>query len=243
MTMIVLVVSNHTLLGRSLASMLHDLTSESPMEARLCEASQAVRSASDDKADVILVEAIVDFAGAILTTRALTGALPGSHVVLLATDHDEASVFEAISAGAEGYLARDTSPTTLARTLAGVAQGELGLPRKAALVVMRQLRRSVRSESTHAARQLNRKLTAREQEIFDLVRRGLRSRDISQRLCIAEATVYKHIQNILDKFQVHSRTQAVIVAQLWASIERAAPPSNPEPRAPSSMLRHSAPGA
>jgi DNA-binding CsgD family transcriptional regulator len=74
-------------------------------------------------------------------------------------------------------------------------------------------------------------LTQREREIFELVRRGMRSREIGERLFIAEATVYKHIQNILDKLHVHSRTQAILAAELLmpalpTALEIADPPAN-----------------
>jgi two-component system NarL family response regulator len=58
------------------------------------------------------------------------------------------------------------------------------------------------------------KLTQREQEILTLMRQGLRSREMAQRLYIADATVYKHIQNILDKLHVHTRTQAILMAEM-----------------------------
>jgi two-component system, NarL family, nitrate/nitrite response regulator NarL len=57
------------------------------------------------------------------------------------------------------------------------------------------------------------KHTTREREIFELVRKGLRSHEIAQQLFIADSTVYKHIQNILDKLNVRNRTQALIVSE------------------------------
>lgn len=209
----VLVVSNHLLVGQSLVSTLRKGESGAPMEAELCEAAKAVVVATSNAPDVIVVEAVVDFASGLALVRLLTDALPRAHVVMLGADDDDVSIFEAVSAGADGFLARDASLESLPRTLIGVTHGELGLPRAAALRVVRQLRRAARQQRTALAFDTRGILTQREQEVFDLVRQGLRSREISERLTIAEATVYKHIQNVLEKLNVHSRAQAIVATQ------------------------------
>jgi DNA-binding NarL/FixJ family response regulator len=88
-----------------------------------------------------------------------------------------------------------------------------------ALQVVRLLRQAARAPISAPSVKLNGKLTPREQQVFDLVRSGLRSREIADQLSIAEATVYKHIQNILDKLQVHSRTQAIFLSSSSGSAD------------------------
>ncbi len=208
-----LIVSNHTLIGRSLIYMLENLAADERIDAEFCAPSAVVATAQARHVDLILVEAIADFAEGIGTVRAVKEALPQALVVVLGTEEDEASIFEAISAGADGYLTRATSAEALLATLRGVARGELGLSRIASLRVVRQLSRVARSFTPRIPDTLGAKLTQREQEVFDLVRHGLRSREIAERLCIAEATVYKHIQNVLDKLHVHNRTQAILMTE------------------------------
>ena len=209
----VLVVSNFTLIGASLAASLQSLPLGDPPQIQLCETRQVGEVARAWKPDVILIEATVDFAGAISTLSTLIGEAPEAHTILLGRDSDEATVYEAILRGASGYLAAGASLETLANTLKGVAQGELGLSRHAARQVIRQLRQAARARPPSLLPQVADSLTPREQEVFDLVRHGLRSREIAQQLTIAEATVYKHTQNILEKLQVNSRTQAIFLTR------------------------------
>jgi two-component system NarL family response regulator len=208
----VLVVSSHTLIGSSLIALLQNLPSREPIEASQCAASTARGAVQASEPDVVLVEANTDFPNALATTRMLVAEIPSVHIVMLGNGADDASTFEAISAGADGYLTGDVSPDTLTNTLSGVMRDELGLSRRAALRVVRQLRQRAHSRLGSTSLDADSKLTRREQEIFDLVRRGLRSREIAEQLSIAETTVYKHIQKILDKLQVHSRTQAILLS-------------------------------
>ncbi|HEV7128059.1 MAG TPA: response regulator transcription factor [Ktedonobacterales bacterium] len=210
----ILIVSGHKLIGQSLVAMIKHLPWETPVEVRLCDPRSVIEQARTHQPGLILVEASVDFGNGIMTVRTIAQALPDMLMVVLGSEEDEVTVFEAILAGAYGYVARDTSADVLLTTLRSVYQGELGLSRSAAQRVIRQMRRAIETRSIKMPVSAVSNLTQREQEIFELVRRGLRSRDIAQRLCIAEATVYKHTQNILDKLHVHSRTQAIFVADI-----------------------------
>ena len=209
--MIVVVTSDHSLIGNSLVSMLHGLADEEPIEATIADSASVIVCARKCKADVILIEATTDFSAGISTVRRIREAMPESRVVVLGTDSDEVYIFEAVNAGAQGYLARDASGHALVATLRGVSRGEFGLTRTATLRVVQQLCQALRATQAFLPADAHCNLTRREQEVFDLVRRGLRSREIAEHLGIAEATVYKHIQNVLDKLQVHSRTQAVFL--------------------------------
>lgn len=164
--------------------------------------------------DGILVEATTDFPSAISTVQMLRGTDLHAHILVIGLSDDDASVFDAISAGADGYLPARSSAEALMATLEGVIRGELGLSRATGLRVVQQLRRAVHSLQTDVPVDLQDRLTRREREVFQLVRSGMRSREIAAQLSIAEATVYKHIQNILEKLQVHSRRQAAFLAEL-----------------------------
>lgn len=209
----VILVSNYPLIGASLATLLQSLPLGGSIEIQICQTTQAGEVARSWKPDVILIEATVDFAGAISTLSTLSSEIPDAHIILLGRDSDEATIYEAILRGACGYLTAGASLETLANTLKGVAQGELGLSRQTAWQVIRHLRQAARARPGVLPSRVEESLTPREQEVFDLVRHGLRSREIAQQLTIAEGTVYKHIQNILEKLQVNSRTQAIFMAR------------------------------
>ncbi len=207
----VLIASNRTLIGQSLLTSLPNLSSSDAVDARHCTLATVSEAVRIEAPHVVLVDATTNYASAISTMRKLIEDIPDVYVVLLGAESDEASIYEAILEGAAGYVTMDESLDALRNTLHGVMRGELGLSRAAAQRVVRQLRKTARASSSQT-NEMEHKLTAREQQVFDLVRRGQRSREIAEQLSIAEATVYKHIQNILDKLQVHSRTQAIFMS-------------------------------
>ncbi len=207
----ILIACSHILVGQSLSLMLSKIQEDTPVECIVTRAENAVERSLSMQPDLVVVEAITDFAHGVSATRQVRSMLPDAWMVMVGTDDDEATVYEAISAGADGYLTRDTSTDVLLQTLAGVLRGEVGLARVAALRVIRQLRRAVAMQAKAKPIEVDAKLTPRENEVFDLVRKGMRSRDIANTLYIAESTVYKHIHNILEKLNVHSRNQAVVL--------------------------------
>lgn len=208
----VLVACNHTLIGQSIVGMLPSLSRNGmTTEARLCQLAQAVEVYSSWHANVVLVEAVSDFPGALGTIRALLRADSDVRAVVLGAETDDATMFEALSAGAVGFLSHEATAETVGATLRGVAHGELGLSRAASLRMLQMFRYNQHAQVEIGVTPGNDRFTQREREVFDLVRRGMRSREIAANLSIAEATVYKHIQNILDKLQARSRTEAIYV--------------------------------
>jgi two-component system NarL family response regulator len=210
----VLIISDHALIGQSLVAMLRNLPPNEALEAQLSDSASAIERARTSIPDVVLIEAIAEFGNGVAAVRGLAEAAPGVRLVVLGAGEDEASIYEAVSAGAHGYVPSETSPDAVAATLRGVQRGELGLSRVAALRLVQQLSRQVQTQRPKVSAEALSKLTQREQEILALMRQGLRSREMAQRLYIADATVYKHIQNILDKLHVHTRTQAILMAEI-----------------------------
>jgi two-component system, NarL family, response regulator DegU len=207
----ILVSCSHKLVGQSLSLILGDFAADMPVECEVIEVAYAIARARAWQPDLIVVEAITDFAQGIATTRSLREQVPDSAMVLLGADGDDATIYEAVSAGADGYLTRDDSAEVLRKRLTGVLRGEVGLARTEALRVIRQLRRVVAEQAAEKPIEVDAKLTPRESEVFELVRKGMRSREIAAELFIAEGTVYKHIHNILEKLNVHSRNQALVI--------------------------------
>lgn len=208
----VLIISNYRLIGASLVVSMQHLPLDEPVDVRLSPATAAGEVVRTWKPQVVLIEATIDFADAIATLSTFTTDATDVPVILVGKDADDASVYEAILGGASGYLTAGESLETLVSTVRGVAEGELGLSRRAANRVVRQLRQAARARSSSPQAEVKTNLTPREQEVFDLVRRGMRSREIAQHLTISEGTVYKHIQNVLEKLRVHSRTQAILLS-------------------------------
>lgn len=209
----ILVVSSRPLIGLSVANLVRQSTTDELTETRHCEPAEAIEFVRGWQPELILVDGTVVPGPMISSVWALTNAFPDIHVVVLGPQDDEAAVDEVVAAGADGFVSAEASADVLIRTLHGVLRGELGLPRVAARRAVRQLRRLAQANTSRISADARASLTRREREIFEFVRQGLRSREIAEHLCITEATVYKHIQNILGKLRVRSRAQAIFLAE------------------------------
>lgn len=218
----VLVVSSYALLGGSLAYMLQSLLADETAGATdvvtCCITYEAVDCVRAMQPDMIVIEAVTSIPAAIAAARAIAQIEMHTPILMLGADDDAFLTFWTILAGADGYLPKDVSPATLVATVRGMARGELGLSRTTSLAVVRRLRHTLalqpkRKPKPTANGEFESQLTKREREIFALVRRGRRSREIAVELCIAEATVYKHIQNVMSKLRVHTRAHAVLLEE------------------------------
>jgi DNA-binding NarL/FixJ family response regulator len=214
----VLVVSSYALLGGSLAYMLQSLLADETADATdvvtCCVTHEAVDCVRAMQPDMIVIEAATNIPAAIAAVRATAQTAMHIPILMLGADDDEFLTYRTILAGADGYLPRDVSPATLVATVRGMARGELGLSRTTSLAVVRRLRHTFAMQPKSLANgEFESQLTKREREIFALVRRGRRSREIAVELCIAETTVYKHIQNVMSKLHVHTRAHAVLLEE------------------------------
>jgi DNA-binding NarL/FixJ family response regulator len=139
----------------------------------------------------------------------ITAELPGTAVVMLTVSHDDADLFDAIRAGAAGYLLKDIDPERLPHALHGVVAGEAALPRTLVARLMeefrtRDARRTVVLPSGQTVR-----LTKREWEVLELMRDGLATREIAKRLFISSGTVRTHVAAILAKLRSPDRPAAL----------------------------------
>jgi two-component system nitrate/nitrite response regulator NarL len=128
-----------------------------------------------------------------------------SHTIVWSFSPDPETVFEAVRAGASGYLDKTISLTGLVRSLRGIMRGEAPLPRHLTFQLIEALHLARERES---ARERAAVLSAREREVLALVAGGLRNRQIAEALVISEFTVKRHMQNILQKLSLPSRRAA-----------------------------------
>ena len=176
--------------------------------AAVADGPKAVAAALEERPDVCLLDIHMP-GGGIKAASQITSALPDTAVVMLTASRDDEDLFDALRAGASGYLLKDMDPDRLATAPRGVMAGEAALPRSLALKVMRQLqspgRRVFRtSKSSTAAR-----LTSRETEVLELMAEGLSTEQIAEKLFIGKVTVRTHVSNVLKKLRVPDRESAV----------------------------------
>jgi DNA-binding NarL/FixJ family response regulator len=161
------------------------------------DAASAVVAALEHRPDVCLLDIHMPGGGITAASR-IAVELPETAVVMLTVSSEDADFFDALRAGARGYLLKDMDPARLPPALEGVLAGEAALPR--ALVARladrfrgREVHRVQIASSRTAA------LSPREWEILDLLREGLTTRQIAERLFLSDVTVRSHISSALRK--------------------------------------------
>lgn len=138
----------------------------------------------------------------------ITRELPDTAVVMLTVSRDDADLFDALRAGAEGYLFKDTDPHRLPHALRGVLAGEAALPRSLVARLMEEFRGRSRRR-VPMPRRRGVELTAKEWEVLELLRQGLSTSEMARRLWVSPATVRSHVSSILRKLQVNSRAEVL----------------------------------
>jgi DNA-binding NarL/FixJ family response regulator len=172
------------------------------------DGKQAVRIARELRPDVVLMDIRMPVLDGIEATRQLSlDQAPPSVLVLTTFDLDD-YVYEALRAGASGFLLKDATPEEILAAVRIVGAGEALL---APSVTRRLIAEFAARRRLLAPPALDR-LTAREREVLLLVAAGLTNAEIAGRLCLAEQTVKSHVSSVLFKLELRDRVQAVILA-------------------------------
>jgi NarL family two-component system response regulator LiaR len=141
-------------------------------------------------------------------TRQIRAKYPKVKVLVLSTYDDDEWVFDAIRAGASGYLLKDASRESIIEAVRGTAEGKSFLDPNIAGKLINQ----VASNQTQPASLLTDKLTEREVDVLRLIAKGFNNADIAARLHLSEGTIRNHVSAILEKLSVSDRTQAAVIA-------------------------------
>jgi DNA-binding NarL/FixJ family response regulator len=174
--------------------------------AEVATAQAAVDAALQLRPDIALLDIHMPGSG-IVAAREITRRAPATAVVMLTVSRDDADLFQALSAGARGYLLKDTDPDRLPLALQGVLDGEAALPRALTARLVADFQERERSSARrHGAFS---KLTEREWEILELLHGGSDTRQIAAELFVSPVTVRSHVSAILRKLQVPDRQAAV----------------------------------
>src|SRR5438046_6862549 len=211
MTLTVLIVDAQALV-RAGFRMILDAEEDIDVAGEAADGADAVAEAQRLKPDVILMDVrMPNVDGIEATRRVLATDGVDAKVVMLTTFDVEEYGYDALRAGASGFLLKDVPPEQLVAGIRAVAQGDALLaPSVTRRVIEEFVRRppsSVRTVPEEVA-----ELTARELEVFKLVARGLSNAEIAKELFVSETTVKTHVAHMLMKLDVRDRVQAVVHA-------------------------------
>lgn len=200
------------------------LSMEKDMEVvgQACDGVEAVAMASELHPDVVLMDLHMPRLGGVAATREITRTLPGTQVLVLTTLNDDETVFEAVRAGAHGYLLKDVTEQELLDTIRALRRGESRLTPQIARKVMDQFRRLAGSsefvpDTANAAQKRDVRtetetLNEKEEKILRLITEGMSNRQIANALFLAEGTVKNYVSRIMEKLHANTRTALAVIS-------------------------------
>jgi len=186
------------------------------------DGTEAIAVAGEALPDVVLMDIRMPKITGIEACRATKEVAPSAKIVMLTISDEEEDLFEAIRAGASGYLLKDIPLDEVAEAVRAVHGGQSLINPSMAGKLLSEFATLAKRDDEEEERVQHvaaPKLTDREMEVLKLVARGMNNRDIAKELFISENTVKNHVRNILEKLQIHSRMEAVMIAVRQKLIE------------------------
>ncbi|MCO6004133.1 response regulator transcription factor [Actinoallomurus purpureus] len=211
MTVRVFLLDDHEVVRRGVAALL---SSESDIEivGEAGSAEQALARIPAARPDVAVLDVRLPDGDGVSVCREIRSRMPEVACLMLTSFSDEEALFDAVMAGAAGYVLKQIHGSDLVSAVRTVASGQSLLdPRSTAQMLQRLRERQTRKDPLAA-------LSAQERQILELIGEGLTNRQIGERLFLAEKTVKNYVSNLFAKLDMRRRTQAAaFVAQLKAS--------------------------
>ena len=161
--------------------------------------------------DVVLMDVQMPEMNGITATEIVKTKYPHIKVIMLTVFDDDENIFNAIKAGANGYLLKEIDAENLHKSIIEVVNGGAPMTPSIALKTLNLLRNPLAIENKQQLEEI--KLTTRETEILEHLSKGLNYNEIGDNLIISPSTVRKHIENIYKKLQVRNKIEAVLMAQ------------------------------
>jgi DNA-binding NarL/FixJ family response regulator len=205
-TVRVMVVDDQALVREGLMTLLETAADVTPVAAA-SDGEEAVALAARHRPDVVLMDLRMPGVDGVEATRRIRAAQPDTEIVVLTTHADEASILDALQAGARGYLTKDAGIAEISRAIHAAAGHQAVLDP----VVHSRLLAAATAGARPApvASALPDELTPREAEVLSLIARGLSNAEIADKLVVSEATVKTHINHVFAKIGARDRAQAV----------------------------------
>lgn len=192
-----LTADDHPMIRAGLAAVL-DAEPDMRVLAEASNGEEVLEKYREFRPDVTLMDLRMPIMDGLAATKAILAEYPEAKIVVLTTYDGDEDIYRALSAGAKGYLLKDTLRTELITVVRAVQRGQRGIPPSIAARLAEHTPRVV--------------LTPRELEVLQIVARGLSNSEVATEIGRTEGTVKVHLKNILQKLGAHDRTAAVTIA-------------------------------
>jgi DNA-binding NarL/FixJ family response regulator len=200
----VVLIDDHDLLRQGIKTMLES-QGDVEVVGEASDGSQALQTVERSVPDVVIIDVIMPTKDGIEATRDVKDAFPNVGVVVLSGHDEQRFIFDALKAGASGYLLKTADLEQVILTVRAVAKGEALIDPNVATQVLTQFQ----SYQEEEVADVYQPLTPREREILQLMSEGLPNKTIASRLSISERTVTTHVANIYAKLHVNNRVSAI----------------------------------
>ncbi len=216
----VLLADDHTVLRQGIAQAL-ELQGDMTVVAHASNGVEAVRLVEQHRPDVALLDINMPELDGVQVTRQITAKWPKTGVIILTMYRRDDYIFEAIKAGANGYLLKEVELSELVRAVRAVAQGEAVIDAAIAGRVMAELR----TEAAPAKPSSEEDLAERDIDILRLLAQGQSNQEIADQLFISEKTVRNRLSLIFRRFHLKNRTEAALYAMRHGLVDPPEPTS------------------
>lgn len=197
----VLVADDHSLFRDGLCSLLE--AAQFTVVGQVGDGLAAVEATLQQRPDIVLLDGDMPGLPGIEALRKIRAQWPGVRAIIMTNAEDDGEILEAVNAGACGYLSKGLRASEFIELLRGVEHGDAAMTHHATARLLANLSQ-VADRHHHSPNGL----TERELELLHLMAEGHSNKDIAHRLTVSENTVKYHIKNILQKLDVHNRTEA-----------------------------------
>jgi len=207
-TLRVLIADDHPLFRKGMRTLLN-ATAETEVIGEATNGQEVIELAATLQPDVILMDLQMPGVNGIEATRQILHQNPHIRILVVTLFEDDTSVFNALRAGARGYILKDAKEDEMVRAIRAVGRGEAIF----SPAIATRLMEFFATPRPSAAKEIFPTLTEREREILQLIAGGSTNSDIAKCLALSVKTVSNYVSNIFSKLQVTDRAQAIIRAR------------------------------